>query len=262
MRFYLHQNVVRVRMHTLARAGTHQSQTSKIGAPNRMLACAKASPPRAAASPTASPEGHGSRLATSAISVCSVCRLVYAQCITLFEHAAAALCAHPPTIPRKYRVCIFAAYAVCVCALPAGLWTKDMKARTNLAQPHITKILKTLEARKLVKSVKNVNNPSRKVYMAYELEPSRELTGGAWCVLACLCAHLCVNVCARTCVCVCDCSTEVVYTQQIHIYGHACIRMRHRAHDCANDVALACVCACVCSYAGAFCMQACVRVHA
>mmetsp|Transcript_8655 Transcript_8655/g.23255 ORF Transcript_8655/g.23255 Transcript_8655/m.23255 type:complete len:285 (-) Transcript_8655:628-1482(-) len=61
-----------------------------------------------------------------------------------------------------------------------GLWTKDMKARTNLPQPHITKILKTLEARKLVKSVKNVNNPSRKVYMAYELEPSRELTGGAW----------------------------------------------------------------------------------
>jgi hypothetical protein len=38
-----------------------------------------------------------------------------------------------------------------------------MKYRTNLPQPHITKILKTLEARKLVKSVKNVNNPSRKV---------------------------------------------------------------------------------------------------
>jgi len=34
-----------------------------------------------------------------------------------------------------------------------------------------------------VKSVKNVNNPSRKVYMAFELEPSRELTGGAWCVV-------------------------------------------------------------------------------
>lgn len=55
-----------------------------------------------------------------------------------------------------------------------------MKIRTNLAQPIITKILKTLEGRKLVKSVKNVNNPSRKVYMLYELEPSRELTGGAW----------------------------------------------------------------------------------
>ncbi|GLI65586.1 hypothetical protein VaNZ11_009160 [Volvox africanus] len=61
-----------------------------------------------------------------------------------------------------------------------GVWTKDMRIRTNLAQPQITKILKVLESRRIVKSVKNVNNPSRKVYMLYELEPSRELTGGAW----------------------------------------------------------------------------------
>lgn len=55
-----------------------------------------------------------------------------------------------------------------------------MKNKTNLAQPQITKILKTLESRNLIKSVKNVNNPSRKLYMLYELEPSREITGGAW----------------------------------------------------------------------------------
>ena len=55
-----------------------------------------------------------------------------------------------------------------------------MKLRTNLAQPVIQKILKTLETRRLVKSVKNINNPSRKVFMLFELEPSRELTGGAW----------------------------------------------------------------------------------
>ena len=55
-----------------------------------------------------------------------------------------------------------------------------MKVRTNLAQPVIQKILKALESRKLVKSVKNINNPSRKVFMLYELEPSREVTGGAW----------------------------------------------------------------------------------
>ncbi|PNW80376.1 hypothetical protein CHLRE_07g314950v5 [Chlamydomonas reinhardtii] len=61
-----------------------------------------------------------------------------------------------------------------------GVWTKDMRIRTNLAQPQITKILKVLEGRKLVKAVKNVNSPSRKVYMLAELEPSRELTGGAW----------------------------------------------------------------------------------
>merc|ERR1712150_30103 len=61
-----------------------------------------------------------------------------------------------------------------------GMWTKDMKFHSNLQQPQITKILKALEGRKLVKSVKSVTGGNRKVYMLYELEPSRELTGGAW----------------------------------------------------------------------------------
>ena len=52
--------------------------------------------------------------------------------------------------------------------------------KTNLAQPQIAKIIKVLESRNLIKSCKNVNNISRKVYMLYELEPSREITGGAW----------------------------------------------------------------------------------
>lgn len=55
-----------------------------------------------------------------------------------------------------------------------------MKVKTNLAQPQITKILKALETRQLVKTVKNVNNPSRKIYMLHELQPDQELTGGAW----------------------------------------------------------------------------------
>ncbi|BDA42720.1 DNA-directed RNA polymerase III subunit RPC6 [Coccomyxa sp. Obi] len=61
-----------------------------------------------------------------------------------------------------------------------GIWTKDLKNKTNLQQPQITKILRTLESRALVKSVKSVINPSRKVYMLFDLEPARELTGGAW----------------------------------------------------------------------------------
>eukprot|EP00898_Chlorokybus_atmophyticus_P000277 jgi/Chlat1/124/Chrsp1S03219 len=61
-----------------------------------------------------------------------------------------------------------------------GIWTKDMKIRSNLQQPQITKILKTLEGRKLVKAVKSVASKNRKVYMAFEVEPSREITGGAW----------------------------------------------------------------------------------
>lgn len=62
----------------------------------------------------------------------------------------------------------------------AGLWTKDMKFKTNLQQPQITKILKVLESRSLVKAIKPVSQPSKKFYMLFDLEPAREITGGAW----------------------------------------------------------------------------------
>lgn len=61
-----------------------------------------------------------------------------------------------------------------------GLWTKDMRARTNLQQPQITKIIKALENRKLIKAVKSVASANRKVYMAFDVEPAREISGGAW----------------------------------------------------------------------------------
>eukprot|EP00899_Mesostigma_viride_P027464 jgi/Mesvir1/7902/Mv11833-RA.1 len=61
-----------------------------------------------------------------------------------------------------------------------GIWTKDLKMKSNLHQPQITKILKTLESRRLIKAVKSVASKNRKVYMLMELEPSREITGGAW----------------------------------------------------------------------------------
>lgn len=41
---------------------------------------------------------------------------------------------------------------ILLCMSSAGLWTKDMKTRTNLQQPQITKILKQLESRKLIKA--------------------------------------------------------------------------------------------------------------
>ena len=44
----------------------------------------------------------------------------------------------------------------------------------------VTRILKTLEGRGLVKNVKSVQHANRKVYMLAELEPAREITGGAW----------------------------------------------------------------------------------
>jgi len=61
-----------------------------------------------------------------------------------------------------------------------GIWTRDMKQRTNMPQGKITKILKLLEERGLVKAIKSIQNASRKVYMLSSLEPAKEITGGPW----------------------------------------------------------------------------------
>lgn len=61
-----------------------------------------------------------------------------------------------------------------------GIWTRDLKARTNLHQTVITKTLRSLESKKIIKSVKSVKNSTRKVFMLAHLEPSVDLTGGPW----------------------------------------------------------------------------------
>lgn len=61
-----------------------------------------------------------------------------------------------------------------------GIWSRDIKRRTNLAQTAVTKILKTLETRNLVKPVKSVNDGKRKIYVLFELEPAADITGGLW----------------------------------------------------------------------------------
>jgi hypothetical protein len=61
--------------------------------------------------------------------------------------------------------------------------------------------VQALEGRSLIKAVKNVNNPAKKLYMLADLEPSIEITGGAWCVRACVCCvhWLFVRACVRAC---------------------------------------------------------------
>ncbi|KAK2861108.1 hypothetical protein FQN49_004531 [Arthroderma sp. PD_2] len=61
-----------------------------------------------------------------------------------------------------------------------GIWTKIIKTRTNLHQTIMNRCLKSLEAKSYVKSVRNVKYPSRKIYMLSGLQPSEEITGGAW----------------------------------------------------------------------------------
>lgn len=51
---------------------------------------------------------------------------------------------------------------------------------TNLPDPEITKSLKSLIARNLIKEVTNIHNKRSKHYIGVEFEPSKELTGGEW----------------------------------------------------------------------------------
>lgn len=61
-----------------------------------------------------------------------------------------------------------------------GIWTRDIKFETNLADTVVNKSLKSLLSKKLIKEIVNIKNKGRKHYMAAEFEPSKEVTGGAW----------------------------------------------------------------------------------
>jgi len=57
---------------------------------------------------------------------------------------------------------------------------RDIRFKSNLLLAQVNKILKNLEGKKLVKSVKSVAAAKKKVYMLYDLEPDRSVTGGSW----------------------------------------------------------------------------------
>ncbi|CAX41258.1 DNA-directed RNA polymerase III subunit, putative [Candida dubliniensis CD36] len=61
-----------------------------------------------------------------------------------------------------------------------GIWTKTIKAKTNLHQHIVQKCLKNLENNRYIKSIKSVKHPTRKIYMLYNLQPSIDVTGGPW----------------------------------------------------------------------------------
>lgn len=61
-----------------------------------------------------------------------------------------------------------------------GIWTKTIKAKTNLHQHVVLRCLKSLENQSYIKAIKSVKYPTRKIYMLYNLTPSIEVTGGPW----------------------------------------------------------------------------------
>lgn len=71
-------------------------------------------------------------------------------------------------------------FDVCERASNKGIWTRDIKLATNIPQHNLTKILKLLEQRRLIKSVRSVASKSKKLYMLFNEIPTKEITGGPW----------------------------------------------------------------------------------
>ncbi|KAJ2488665.1 34-kDa subunit of RNA polymerase III (C) [Coemansia sp. RSA 1694] len=61
-----------------------------------------------------------------------------------------------------------------------GIWVRTLKQKTNLLQGVITRCLKGLEQKVLIKSIKSVKHPTRKLYMLVDVSPSTDITGGPW----------------------------------------------------------------------------------
>lgn len=61
-----------------------------------------------------------------------------------------------------------------------GIWIRDIRMKSGLVLTSLNKILKSLESKKLIKAVKSVSASKKKVYMLFNLEPDRSITGGAW----------------------------------------------------------------------------------
>ncbi|CAD25740.1 DNA-DIRECTED RNA POLYMERASE III 34kDa SUBUNIT [Encephalitozoon cuniculi GB-M1] len=60
-----------------------------------------------------------------------------------------------------------------------GVWLKVIKDKTNMPHNLVGKVLRSMESKRIIKSVKCLKN-NRKVYVLYDQVPSEEITGGTW----------------------------------------------------------------------------------
>ncbi|KAG6334161.1 hypothetical protein ID866_4927, partial [Astraeus odoratus] len=61
-----------------------------------------------------------------------------------------------------------------------GIWPKHLKTKTELHKTVTGRCLKSLVHKQLIRSIKAVWHPTRKIYIPAHLEPLVELTGGPW----------------------------------------------------------------------------------
>lgn len=71
-------------------------------------------------------------------------------------------------------------YAIIADAGNKGIWLRDIRFKSNLSMTALNKVIKAMEGKKAIKAVKSVTASKKKVYMLYNLDPDRTVTGGAW----------------------------------------------------------------------------------
>lgn len=59
-----------------------------------------------------------------------------------------------------------------------GIWVQEITKKSNIPNVLLTKVLKTLENKKRIKSIKSVTASKKKRYMLYDLVPDVSITGG------------------------------------------------------------------------------------
>lgn len=62
----------------------------------------------------------------------------------------------------------------------SGMWKLTIKRRTGIHENKVEKILRNLCGSKHIKQLKNARNNAKKTYLLFDLEPAKEVTGGAW----------------------------------------------------------------------------------
>jgi len=61
-----------------------------------------------------------------------------------------------------------------------GVMTKDVSHKTNLPTQVVNRSTKNLEARNIIKTVKSIHSKRGKLWMLYDVVPSKEVAGGTW----------------------------------------------------------------------------------
>jgi DNA-directed RNA polymerase III subunit RPC6 len=59
-----------------------------------------------------------------------------------------------------------------------GIWKKTIVSKTNLHENTVTKSIRELISKNLIKEFKSSKNPSKRMYVLFNLEPSEDSTGG------------------------------------------------------------------------------------